>query len=408
MEAVATPLFSQVRVQGERLYVDGLVVDDPAAVRLARETADLEAFVRDAIEVGARILDREHTGSDVEVVRQELEKTSAHVGSALEATTERVNRELVARLTELFGSGENPGAVPQRINNLVDRVMAAARDDLRKQFSADDGSNPLAIFQKGVFAQMKHSAELQAEQLRVVGEQLKALEVRYAELRAEKEKLVEVAAVEEKGTAKGRSYEDSVFLAVDEIARGRGDVCDAVGDVRGEGGRKGDVVVAIDACAGPPRGAIVFEAKDRRLSRNEALAELDACLETRAADYAVLVVPTEAELPARTHPNTEFNANKVFAVYDPDDGATLSLEVAYTLARARVLMARDEAEGLDAVALRAEIERATQALEDVRRIKSQLTNAATGIENARAIVETMANTVRAHLSQANGLLDAAA
>src|SRR4051794_4577803 len=285
MEAATTFNFAQVRVAGERLYIDNLTSDDPSAVRLARESEDPEAVVRDALEIGARVLDREQTGADIEAVRAELEKTSTAVGTALEATTDRVNRELVARLVELFGSGESPGAVPQRINTLVDRVMAAAREDLRKQFSADDGSNPLAIFQKGVFAQMKQSAEMQAEQLRNVGEQLKALEVRYAELKAEKEKIVEVAAVEEKGTAKGRSYEEAVFEALDTIARGRGDGCDAVGDARGEGGRKGDVVVGVDACSGPAKATIVIEAKDRQLSKNGALAELDACLETRAADY---------------------------------------------------------------------------------------------------------------------------
>jgi hypothetical protein len=240
----------------------------------------------------------------------------------------------------------------------------------------------------------------QAEHLRVMNE-------RIVELRAEKEKLEELGAEREKGTAKGRTYEEAVFDAIDAIARGRGDDCDAVGDSRGEGGRKGDVVVGVDAAGGPARGRIVFEAKDRQLSKNAALAELDGCLETRSAGYAVLVVPSEDELPARTFANHEFNANKVFCVYDAEDGSTLSLEVAYTLARARVLMARDDAAGLDAVALRAEVERAVQALEDVRRIKSQLTNATTGIENARSLVDTMAGTVRGHLAQANALIDAA-
>src|SRR4029079_17811000 len=93
--------------------------------------------------------------------------------------------------------------------------------------------------------------------------------------------------------------------------------------------------------------------------------------------------------------------------YDPQDGSTLSLEVAYTLARARVLMARDDADGLDAVALRTEVERAIQALEEVRKIKVQLTNASTGIENAHKLVGTMADTVRAHLAQANAPIHAA-
>ena len=110
--------------------------------------------------------------------------------------------------------------------------------------------------------------------------------------------------------------------------------------MRGEGGRKGDVVVAIDACSGPARGRIVFEAKNSQLSRNKALAELDEALETRGADFAIFVVPSEDKLPARTRPLREFNGDKMFVVYDADEDGRLALEVAYGLARARVLMNR--------------------------------------------------------------------
>ncbi len=178
--------------------------------------------------------------------------------------------------------------------------------------------------------------------------------------------------------------------------------------MRGEGGRKGDVVVAIDACAGPPRGKIVFEAKDRKLSKNEALAELDGAMETRGADYAVLVVPGEARLPARTHPLREFNGDKLFVTYDPDEGSTLALEVGYGLARARVLMARAGDEGIDTGALRAEVERAQGSMENVRRIKSQLTNATNGVDVAREILDAMAADVRGHLATIETLLAAAA
>jgi hypothetical protein len=67
-------------------------------------------------------------------------------------------------------------------------------------------------------------------------------------------------------------------------------------------------------------------------------------------------------------------------------------------------MARDESAGLDIAAARAEVERALGAMEDVRRIKSQLTNATNGIESARAILDTMAAGVRAHLAALDALL----
>ena len=57
-------------------------------------------------------------------------------------------------------------------------------------------------------------------------------------------------------------------------------------------------------------------------------------------------------------------------------------------------MAKGGVEGLDAPALRAEVERALGAMDDVRRIKLHLTNAAGGIESARGVLEGMAERVR--------------
>src|ERR1043165_1830606 len=107
-----------------------------------------------------------------------------------------------------------------------------------------------------------------------------------------------------------------------------GDDADAVGDFRGGGGRKGDVVVDIDGCAGAPRGRIVFEAKTSRKSRKEALTELEEARAQRAADYAGWVVPAEDKLPARASALREIGGNKLFVVYDAEDGSPLALQVA--------------------------------------------------------------------------------
>jgi hypothetical protein len=191
---------------------------------------------------------------------------------------------------------------------------------------------------------------------------------------------------------------------VDGIARARGDDCDAVGDLPGTGGRKGDVIVGVDGAAGPPRARIVFEAKNAYTPKNKAVAELDAALEQRDGDYAVWVVPSEDLLPGRGAQLREVNGNKLFVVHDPDDPAGVALEVAYALARARTLMARADGDGLDAGALRTELERALAAMDDVRRIKSQLTTATGGIEAARRILDEMAERVRGHLTQIDALV----
>jgi hypothetical protein len=420
MKAVSPlPLpLARVQVSGRRLAIDFLTVDDETAVRLASERDDPVRFVVEAIEIGARVLDREQTGANAEFVRAEFEKTARELDHEFVERARRVAERLDKKVDEVFGpehghvtkalarhfGDESSVAVQHRVRAVLNEVSGQMREDLRKQFSSNDDSNPLAVFQRMHLAQAHQIAGQQSDQMRAMNDKLEKMNLEIAQLRAEKQKLAEIAAVEDKGTAKGRTYEESVVEALHALAAARGDDCDAVGDVRGEGGRKGDVVVAIDACSGPSRGRIVFEAKSSKLSKNEALAELDGALETRTADYAVLVVSSESKLPARTHPLHEFNGDKLFVTFDPDEGSTLALEVAYGLARARVLMARAAGGGLDTAALRAEVERAQGAMEDVRRIKSQLTNATTGIEEARKIVDAMAVTVRGHLATIEQLL----
>jgi len=419
----ATPLpLARVHVSGGRLAIDWLIVDDETTVRLADERDDPTRFVVEAIEIGARVLDREQTGANAEFVKAEFEKAARELDSEFVERARKVADRLDEKVDEVFGpehghvtkalarhfGDESSVAVQNRVKALLAEVSVQMREDLRRQFSSDSQSNPLHGFQNAHLAATRQIAGQQSDQMRAMNEKLEKMNLEIARLRAEKEKLVEISAVEDKGTAKGRTYEEAVADALDAIAAARGDDCHAVGDLRGEGGRKGDFVVAIDACTGPARGKIVFEAKNKKLSKNEALAELDGALETRTADYAVLVVPAEDKLPARTHPLREFNGDKLFVTFDPVDGSTLALEVAYGLARARVLMARAAGGGIDKGALRVELERAQGAMEDVRRIKSQLTNATTGIEEARKIVDAMATNVRGHLTAIERLLAAAA
>lgn len=421
MEAAIRLPLTQVYVRNGRLFVEQLTVDDETAARLAADRDDPVRFVTEAIEIGARVLDRELTGVNAEFVRAEFEKTARELDASFVERARRVADRLDEKVDEVFGpehghvtralerhfGDESTVAVQNQVRALLGEAAVQLRDDLRRQFSADGDANPLAGFQHAHLAASKQVADQQASTLRAMAEKLEAMKLEIYALRSEKQRLAEIAAVTEKGTAKGRTYEEAVALAVDAIASVQGDDCEAVGDVRGEGGRKGDVVVGIDACSGPARGRIVFEAKNSQLSRNRALAELDEALETRGADFAIFVVPSEDKLPARTRPLREFNGDKMFVVYDAAEDARLALEVAYALARARVLMNRGEEDAVDAGAVRAEVERALAAMEDVRRIKTQLTNASGGIDEARKILDGMASGVRERLAAIEQLLAAA-
>ena len=109
--------------------------------------------------------------------------------------------------------------------------------------------------------------------------------------------------------------------AVDAIARGQGDDCEAVGDFGGAGGRKGDVVVDIDGCCGRrPRA-------DRVRGQELAQVAQGGAGRARGRDGPALGRlrrlgrPSEDRLPARAQALREVGGDKLFVVFDPEDGS---------------------------------------------------------------------------------------
>ena len=421
MEA-ATPLRQpHVRVIGDRVAIDGLVVDDECTVRLVstREEHgdDPVKTVRDAVEIGARVLDREQAGANAEFVKAEFEKAAVELNSQFTDRARQVAEYFNERVEEVFGpenghlhreleklfSDGSTASVQNRVRELVQETLARSREDLMKQFSSADGANPLAEFKAGIIRTLTAAEERQHETQQRTLRQMAELEKQLQALRLEKEKLEDVEAERERGTAKGRTFEEAVAEAVDGIAVAQGDVAEAVGDITEAGGKVGDVVVAIDACNGPARGRIVIEAKDRRLSGPKALSEMDQAMAERSADFAVLVVPTEAEVPARMQPLREYNGDKLILALDPE-GGSLALELGYRLARARVLMKRSDADGVDAGSVHDAAERALAALAEERKVKQQLTAAKTNIDKAYDGVDGMTARVRGLLEEIDALV----
>ena len=421
MEA-ATPLrHPHVRTVGDRLAIDGLIIDDECTVRLVREREqsreDPVRTVQDAIEIGARVLDREQAAANAEFVKTEFERASREVQTEFaekartiaeyfERQFEEVfgpdNGQLARELERRFGDG-SALSVQNRVREAVAETLARSREDLVRQFSAADDRNPLADFKTAAVHSINQAAARSDATQRALLQKLGEVQRELQALRDEKEKIEEVAAERERGTAKGRTFEEHVAEAVDAIALAQGDVAEAVGDWKEATGKTGDVVVSIDATAGPPRGRIVVEAKDRRLSSPRALGELDEAMAERSADFAVLVVPTAEEVPARLEPLREYNGDKLVVALDPDSGM-LPLELGYRLARARVLMKRSDGDGIDAGAVRDTVERALAALSEERKIKQQLTGAKTGIDKAYGLVEAMGARVRGLLAEIDTLV----
>src|SRR3954471_18855214 len=201
MEA-ATPLRQpHVSTAGDRLTIHDLSVEDEAAARLVREREqsgdDPVKTVADAIEIGARVLDREQAAANAEYVRTEFEKSAQeldrqfsdkarlvaeHFGKKVDEVFGEDSGQLTKEFEKLFSDGST-ASVQNRVRELVAETMTKSREDLIRQFSAADGSNPLADFKACTVRELHRMSEI-----------LTGMQEQVVALRAEKEKLEELDA----------------------------------------------------------------------------------------------------------------------------------------------------------------------------------------------------------------------
>jgi hypothetical protein len=411
-----------VRALGDRIVIEALTVNDARAARLVRERAeagtDPAATIADAIEVGARVLDAEATAANVDYVKRELQEKLGTLNRELEETLESGQGELAERISASFGS-DRSDSVQQQIKELVGQHLDKRVGDLTRLLGSEDASNPLVAIQVRATKAMLEAEERHRQQIadlreshteeaRAMQEQISGLRENLGRVLEKQEGDERLAEAEEAGTRKGRSFEERVHDAIDEIAAARGDVATHTGDLPGEGGsKKGDTVVEIGGAEGQCLGRIVFEDKDRRLSKNAMREELTGALAERQADFAVLVVAGEERIPAGQEELTEYEGNKLIVAVDPEEPDALGLKLAYRYARLRVLMSRDGALEVDAAGVRDAAETAQAALKRAQAIRLALSNIDKSSKKARDGIDGMVADIEFELGRIEGLIAAA-
>src|SRR5215216_8116296 len=392
-----------VRALDDRLLIERLTVNDERAARVVRERAEAgqapSGTVADAIEIGARVLDREGAAVEVDYVRAEFERHAGELRERLTKSLEAGDEQLAERISSSF-DGSRDGSVQKDINELLRRALDEQRVALMRQFSAEDGANPLADFKGAIVRAFRDLGSRQQTGEEALRKRIEALTREIVESRKDEEADRMVAEAEAVGTRKGLSFEDRVHEAIERIASSRGDCATHTGGEQAEGGgRKGDTLVELEAAEGPSAGRIVFEAKDKRLSKNQAWAELNEGMAARAAGYAVLVVAGEDRLPAGREQLHEYEGNKLVVAVDRDEPGGLALETAYRLAAARVRLARDADLQVDAAAVRGAAAEAISTLRQAQAIRSALTGIKTSSDRARGNLDAMVEAVRGKLER---------
>ena len=401
-----------VRAIDDRLVIERLTVTDERAARVVRERAEQgrapAETVGKAIEIGARVLDSEETAANVDYVRAEFERHAAALRERLGKTLESGDQQLAERIAESF-DGERDGSVPQEIEERVRSALEAQREALLKLFTAQEGHNPLFDFKDAMVKVYKELGSRQHAEGEANRKRIEELTQQIIELREREDADRRVAEEAERGTAKGRTFEDLVHAALEEIAGAHGDVAHHTGDESSEaGGKKGDTVVEIGAALSSPVASIVFEAKNKKLSKNDAWPELNGCMAERDAAYAVLVVAGEDKVPSGLEDLTEYQGNKMIVVLDREDPDLLALRLVYRYVRARLLAQGDHGLEVDAAGVRDAAEEAAARLKRANRVRKSLTGVTNSAEAAREEFDEMVADVERCLERIEGLVASAA
>ena len=411
-----------VRPLEDRLVIERLEVVDELATRVVRDQASQKRppaeTVRKAIEIGTRVIDSESVATNVDLVKRELESGLGDLNRRLESTLEEGGTSLAEQIAEAFGQ-DRTDSVQQQIRKIVAEATEQQRIGLLQLLSAEDGSNPLVAVQarmgKAVIeAEERHRAEMSrlreghASEARALQKEVAGLRENLARLLEQQQAEQRIAEAEEAGTRKGRSFEEVVHAELNSLACAQGDAAHHVGDTSSEaGGKMGDTVVEIGGGTGPTVATIVFEAKNRKLSKNEVWPELNGAMRERDASYAVLVVAGEDKIPSGLSELTEYQGNKMIAVLDRDEPDPLALRLVYRYVRAQVLATSDDRFAVDAAGVRAATEEAQSRLKTVNRIRKSLTNISTSAEKAREEVDEMVGEVEKCLSRVESLIEIA-
>lgn len=401
-----------VRALHDRLVIERLTVSDERTARVVQERAKAghpgPETVTKAIEIGARVLDTEETAANVDYVRAEFERHAGALRMNLSKTLEAGDQQLAERIASSFDAGRD-GSVPKEIETRMKHALDEQREALLRLFSAEEGSNPLFDFKDAmvrVYRELgtRQQAEGEANRKRIEGLTKQIIELREGEGADRR-----VAEEAERGTAKGRGFEETVHSTLEQIAMATGDAAHHTGDESSEaGGKKGDTVVEIGGALGTPAATVVFEAKNKKLSKNDAWPELNGCMAERDAAYAVLVVAGDDKIPSGLEDLTEYQGNKMIVVLDREDPDPLALRLVYRYVRARLLATSDHALEVDAAGVRDAAEEAAARLKRANRVRKSLTNVTNSAEAAREEFDEMIVDVERCLVRIESLVAAAA
>ena len=403
---------SRVRIEGDRVVVERLVIRDQAlaafvAERPAQDRTDL---LERAVRIGLLALQDAGVTVNVDVVRAEFEKLVRQAETVNEKAAQTLEQTLRTNFAD--GDGRLPrtlekflgdrGALRTAVEELFDeskRDSAIGRIGrmLERYFDGDASKLALLLDPTRLNSPMHQFRQEISAGFKSLEERLVAIEAAAAARGAERAR----------SAAKGTDFEGLLEAMLADIARGAGDLLDRTTTEAGAvlKSKKGDFVLTID-----PRVArgndlrVVVEAKDRPMSMRAMRDELREARENRCAATAVVVF-TPSHAPSGVAPFA-LVGDDVYCVIDPDAPEPATLEAAIRLARLLALASATEREvEVDVAAVRTALTGIREQLDAVRGLKSQLTSISNATKAVWTGLDQLRSSILAKVAEAEAQLD---
>jgi hypothetical protein len=398
---------TDVRVEGDRIVIERLVVRDGSLAAVVAEHAveDRAAFVDRAVRIGLTALQDATVSVDVDLVRSEFDKLLRSSEEANTRAAEALDEVLRSNFAD--GDGRLPrtlekflgdrGALRSFVGELFDETkrdsaIGRMRTLLGTYFDGDASKLALLLDPTRQHSPMHQFRSEVTAGFDKLHERLTAIEAAAAARGVERAR----------SAAKGGDFEDVLEAMLADVARGSGDLLDRTGGETGEllRSKKGDFVLTV--CPDRTGGAearVVIEAKDRAMSGRAMREELREAKQNRAAAVA-LVVFTPAHAPTGIAP-FDIRAGDVYCVIDPAAPDVATLEAALRLARLLAVASLREVEAeLDVEAVRAALTGVRGELDALKGIKATLTSIASSATGLQASLDRLRDAVVARVAEA--------
>lgn len=330
------------------LEADNLVTSDPVFLEeaMSLETElDVGQLCQQAFTLGVAVWRYAGERSEMVNLEDQISRFREHVaettGEAIAGLSKEINR-VVEPDTGLISE-----SVTREMSRLSETISAAFDEDDKKsalsriEAVVEDVSRQMVVqASRSVSELLDPSSEdsplgkLRGGIVREINGSMQGMATALGQVHTWLETQAAVAVERDKGTAKGRTFEEAVGAVLSEIAAATGDGLEPTGDKAGHvaGSKVGDLVTTIQSGV-PTPARIVFECKDTRLSHTKATEALDVATNNRDALVGLIVFSSQEKAPV-AGPLVRLGPNRYSVVYDPVSGDGLALRVAYQLARA--------------------------------------------------------------------------